>query len=309
MAELTSTGARPERSGLRNTWASKKFQDRLVQVGATLLCLLGVLIILFPVAWMISTSLKTRFEAVQFPPTWIPNDPQWNNYRDALTLNNNPFARYFANTLYYAGAVMIAETVSCAFIAYGFARLRAPGKDALFLLVLATLMLPSQVTLIPQYVLFARMDRANFLGLDWINSYNPLIIPHLFGSSYLIFLLRQFYRGLPKDYEEAAILDGAGYLRIWTRIILPLSLPALGAVAILSFMFHYGDFLGPLLYITDNIKYPISLGLQQFRAPFGGTAFHLLMAASVASVLPPIIIFFITQRFFIQGIVVSGVKG
>ncbi|MEJ7653132.1 MAG: carbohydrate ABC transporter permease [Chloroflexia bacterium] len=209
MAELTSTGARPERSGLRNTWASKKFQDRLVQVGATLLCLLGVLIILFPVAWMISTSLKTRFEAVQFPPTWIPNDPQWNNYRDALTLNNNPFARYFANTLYYAGAVMIAETVSCAFIAYGFARLRAPGKDVLFLLVLATLMLPSQVTLIPQYVLFARMDRANFLGLDWINSYNPLIIPHLFGSSYLIFLLRQFYRGLPKDYEEAAILDSA----------------------------------------------------------------------------------------------------
>jgi multiple sugar transport system permease protein len=300
MAQATQV-RRPhaEPTGFRQLLASQKFQDRLTTVIATILCIMGVLIILFPVGWMVSTSLKTRFEAVRFPPSWLPNVPQWQNYGDALTAN--PFGRYFINTLFYAGSVMIAEVISCALIAYGFARLRAPGKDYLFLAVLATMMLPAQVTLIPQYIMFAR--------LGWLNSYAPLIVPHFFGSSYLIFLLRQFFRGLPKDYEEAAILDGATYLGIWWRIILPLSKPALGAVAILSFMFHYNDFLGPLLYISDNLKYPLSLGLQQFRAPFSGTFYHWLMAASVATIIPPILVFFTTQRFFIQGIVVSGVKG
>ena len=162
-------------------------------------------------------------------------------------------------------------------------------------------MLPGQVTLIPQYVMFAK--------LHWLNSYKPLLAPAFFGSAYLIFLVRQFYRSLPKDYEEAALIDGANYLGIWWRIILPLSKPALGAVAILSFMFHYNDFQGPLLYINDNLKYPLSLGLQQFRAPFGGTAFHLLMAASLVTTIPPLVVFFVAQRYFIQGIVVSGVKG
>ncbi|HZB94958.1 MAG TPA: carbohydrate ABC transporter permease [Herpetosiphonaceae bacterium] len=265
----------------------------------TILCIVGVLVVLFPIGWMLSTSLKTRFEALQFPPSLLPKVPQWQNYHDALT--SNPFGRYFVNTMFYACSVMIAEVLSCGFIAYGFARLRAPGKDYLFLLVLATMMLPAQVTLIPQYTMFAR--------IHWLNSYKPLIIPHFFGSSYLIFLLRQFYRGLPRDYEEAAILDGANYFGIWWRIILPLSKPALGAVAILSFMYHYGDFLGPLLYLSDQLKYPVSLGLQQFQAPFGGTAYHWLMAASLVSILPPILVFFATQRYFIQGIVVSGVKG
>jgi multiple sugar transport system permease protein len=289
------------RTGLRGLWASQKFQQRLLVWTCTAICIIGVLIILFPLGWMLSTSLKTRAEGMRFPPTWLPAEPQWGNYRDALFSTQNPFTRYFQNTMFYALSVMIAETLSCGFIAYGFARLRAPGKDFLFLLVLATMMLPSQVTLIPTYVLFAK--------LGWLNSYKPMIVPAFFGSSYLIFLLRQFYRGLPRDYEEAAILDGANYFGIWWRIILPLSKPALGAVAILSFMFHYNDFLRPLLYINDNLKYPLSLGLQQFRAPFGGTAWELLMAASLVTVLPPMIIFFATQRFFIQGIVVSGVKG
>lgn len=299
MAQLTSAQKYPRKTGLRGTWANQKSQERMVSMLATIALVIGAIIILFPIAWMLSTSLKTRFEAVRFPPTWIPADPQWENYRVALT--SNPFGTYFKNTMFYAGSVMLAEMVSCAFIAYGFARLRAPGKNLLFLLVLATLMLPGEVTLIPRFILFGK--------LDWLNSYKPLIIPHLFGSSYLIFLLRQFYRGLPKDYEEAALIDGANYFGIWWRIILPLSLPALGAVAILSFMYHYGDFQGPLLYLNDNIKYPVSLGLQQFRAPFGGTAFHLLMAASLVTVLPPILVFFAAQRYFIQGIVVSGVKG
>lgn len=301
MAQVTQpisrTNERP--SGLNKLWASHAFQDRLTATICTIVCIGIVIVILFPIGWMISTSLKTRFEAVQFPPTWLPVVPQWDNYRVALT--SNPFATYFQNTMFYALSVMVLEVISCGFIAYGFARLRAPGKDILFLLVLGTLMLPAQVTLIPQYIMFAKVG--------WINSYYPLIVPHAFGSSYLIFMLRQFYRGLPKDYEEAALIDGANYFGIWWRIILPLSKPALGAVAIMSFMFHYQDFMGPFLYISSSAKYPVSLGLQQFRAPFGGTAWHLLMAASLVTVIPPVIVFFLAQRYFIQGIVVSGVKG
>jgi ABC-type glycerol-3-phosphate transport system permease component len=272
----------------------------IIRVAATAILVAGLILILFPLAWMISTSLKTRAEVAKFPPVWIPSVPQWDNFRQALT-GANPFGRYFINTMFYSISVMLAELISCSFIAYGFARLRAPGKNWLFMLVLATMMLPTWVTLIPQYIMFSR--------LGWLDSYKPLIVPHFFGSAYLIFLLRQFYRQLPKDYEEAALIDGANYLGIWARIFLPLSLPALGAVAILSFMFHYRDFAGPLIYINTELKYPLSLGLQQFQAPFGGTAFHLLMAASLVSIIPPIIVFFVAQRYFIQGIVVSGVKG
>jgi multiple sugar transport system permease protein len=284
----------------RGVLASKKRTERIVAVVATVLAIIGVLIILFPLAWMISTSLKTKAEVAKFPPVWIPNIPQWNNYVTALT-GQNRFDIYFKNTMIYALGAMIGETISCAMVGYGFARLRAPGKNALFILVLATMMLPGTVTLIPQYVIFA--------NLGWIDTWLPLLVPRFFGSAYLIFMLRQFFKGLPKDYEEAALIDGASYLGIWWRIILPLSLPALGAVAIMSFMFHYQDFFGPLIYLTSQNNYPMSLGLQQFRAPFGGTAFHLLMAASVVTIIPPVILFFIAQRYFIQGIVVSGVKG
>jgi multiple sugar transport system permease protein len=203
--------------------------------------------------------------------------------------------------MYYAVGSAVGELISCSLVAYGFARLRAPGKNALFVLVLATMMLPGWVTLIPQYLMFS--------SLGWLDSYLPLLVPKFFGSAYLIFLLRQFYKTLPKDYEEAAIIDGASYFGIWWRIILPLSLPALGALVIMSFMFHYQDFNGPLIYINSLNNYPLSLGLQQFRAPFGGTAFHLLMAASLVTIIPPVIVFFLAQRYFIQGIVVSGVKG
>jgi multiple sugar transport system permease protein len=280
--------------------SSRRNRELMVTIICTALCVLGAVIVLFPLAWMISTSLKTRAEVPKFPPVWIPAIPQWGNYPQALT-GANGFGTYFKNTMIYAGGAMIGELISCSMVGYGFARLRAPGKNALFVLVLATMMLPGWVTLIPQYVMFSKMG--------WIDSYYPLVVPRFFGSAYLIFMLRQFYKTLPKDYEEAALIDGANFLGIWARIILPLSLPALGAVAIMSFMFHYQDFNGPLIYINSQNNWPMSLGLQQFRAPFGGTAFHLLMAASVTTIIPPIILFFLAQRYFIQGIVVSGVKG
>ncbi len=278
---------------------SKKFQEEFTRVVATILATVGALFILFPVAWMVSTSLKTELEALKMPPVWIPAKPQWRNYYDALTFN--PFGTYFKNTAIYAISVMLGEALSCSFIAYGFARLRAPGRNALFLFVLSTMMVPYQVTLIPQYILFSK--------LRWLNSYKPLIVPAWFGSAYLIFLLRQFYMSLPKEYDEAAIIDGATPLGIWWRIILPLSKPALGAVSIMSFIWHWNNYLGPLVYLNDNRKFTVSLGLSMFRTPFGGTPWHWLMAASLAVIMPCVLVFFVAQRYFIQGIVITGVKG
>ncbi|MEZ4861684.1 MAG: carbohydrate ABC transporter permease [Caldilineaceae bacterium] len=278
---------------------SARFQENFVRVVATLICTVGLAIVLFPAFWMLSTSLKSQIETFQSPPAWIPSTLHWDNYADALTFN--PFLLYFRNTFYFAIMVVIAEVISNSFIAFGFARLRAPGRNFLFYFVLATLMIPGEVTLIPQYMLFAK--------LKWLNSYKPLIVPAWFGSAYLIFLLRQFYMGIPKEYDEAAIIEGASWLTIWRRIMLPLSTPALGVVAIMSFIFHWNLYQGPLIYINDNKLFPVSLGLAMFRAPFGGTPWHWYMAGAFTSLLPCILLFFIAQRYFIQGIVVSGVKG
>jgi len=282
-----------------NLFRTQRFQAGFTRFMATLIATLGLGIVLFPVAWMLSTSLKSDIEVFKMPPVWIPAELNWHNYYDALTFN--PFGRYFLNTAYFAISVMIAEAISNSFIAFGFARLRAPGRNVLFIAVLATLMIPNEVTLIPQYVLFSR--------LQWLNSYKPLIIPAWFGSAYLIFLMRQFYMGIPKEYDEAAIIEGANYLSIWWRIILPLSKPVLGVVAILSFIFHWNTFQGPLIYLNDNSLYTVSLGLSMFRTPFGGTPWHWYMAASLVVLLPCIVVFFVAQRYFIQGIVISGVKG
>jgi ABC-type glycerol-3-phosphate transport system permease component len=282
---------------------SKRFQEQFTIVLATVLAVVGALVVLFPVGWMVSTSLKTRTETLAMPPVWIPKKlqwvMQWVNYVEALTFN--PFGLYLKNTVIYTALVVLGEVLSCSFIAFGFARLRSPLRSFLFLLMLSTLMLPSEVTLIPTYVLFSK--------LGWTNSYRPLIVPAYFGSAYLIFMLRQFFMGIPKEYDEAAIIDGASYLGIWARIILPMSKPALGAVAIMSFMWHWRNYQGPLIYLSDNRKFTLSLGLSMFRTPFGGTPWHWLMAASLSVILPCVVMFFIFQRYFIQGVVISGVKG
>ncbi len=278
---------------------SRRFNEIVGVSVATFIATAGLFIVLFPVMWMLSTSLKGEVEAMKMPPNWIPAEIQWHNYYDALT--SNPFGLYFWNTFYFAGLVMLGEMLSCSFIAYGFARLKAPGRNILFILVLATLMIPNEVVLIPQYILFSEFG--------WLNSYRPLIVPAWFGSAYLIFLVRQFYMGLPKEYDEAALIEGANHLVIWSRIILPLSKPALGAVGIMSFIFHWNTFQGPLIYLNDNDLFPVSLGLAMFRTPFGGTPWHWYMAASLVVILPCIVVFYVAQRFFIQGIVISGVKG
>ena len=250
------------------------------------------------IAWMLSTSLKTTDETAAIPVKWIPSALQWQNYPDAL--GALPFALYFRNTAIITFTSLLGTLLSAALVSYGFARLRAPGRDLLFLLVLSTLILPAQVTLIPQFIMFTK--------LHWVNTFAPLIVPNFFGSAFNIFLLRQFFMTVPKEMDEAAIMDGASWFQVWYRIMLPLSLPALGIIAIFQFIYSWNDFFDQLIYLNNNDVWTVAMGLQGFTASYGGTAWNLLMAASLVAVLPCIVLFFLAQRYFVQGIVVSGVK-
>ena len=196
---------------------------------------------------------------------------------------------------------IIGLVLSSSLVAFAFARIRFVGRDVLFLILLATMMLPQQVTLIPIYVFWSRLKA--------VNTYWPLIVPQWLTNAYNVFLLRQYMMTITPEYDDAARIDGAGWTRNYSQIIMPMSKPALGAVAIMSFMWHWRNYQGPLIYLSDNTKFTLSLGLSMFRTPFGGTPWHWLMAASLAVILPCIIVFFVFQRYFIQGIVVSGVKG
>lgn len=255
------------------------------------------LLFLIPFLWMISSSLKPNYQIFETPPRWIPNPPAWENYREALTIL--PFDRYVLNTAIISLLTILGHLLSCTLIAYAFARLRAPGRNALFVVVLATMMLPYPVTMTPLYVLFNR--------LGWINTFLPLTAPAFFGSAFYIFLLRQFFLTIPADFEDAATVDGANLLQILWRIILPLSTPALATVAIFTFQAAWNDFLAPLIYLQRPDLYTVTLGLQFFRSTFT-TNWAYLMAASLATSLPVILVFFAAQRYFVEGITLSGIK-
>ncbi len=280
-------------------WTSERFRQNIGRLIVIILVTLGALVAIFPLWWMFNSSLKTRFTVIRFPPELIPVRSHWENYPEALTFM--PFNIFFRNTFFYATVAVIGELFSSSLVAFGFARLRARYSNILFILVLSTMMLPYQVTMIPQYIMFSL--------LKWIDSYRPLLLPKFFGSAYLIFLLRQFYLGIPREMDEAAKIDGCSYLRLWWYITLPLSKSALVAVIIFSFMWHWNDYLGPLIYLNKETLLTVSIGLSWFTAAYGGTPWHLLMAASLVFTLPPLILFFFSQRYFIQGIVISGVKG
>ena len=255
------------------------------------------LVFLAPLLWMLSTALKTEGDVSLFPPIIASNPPQWYNFVTALS--KVPIPQYMLNTVAYCAATIIGDLLSSSLIAYAFAHVRFRYREVVFILVLATMMIPYQVLIIPQFLLFR--------SLGWIDTYLPLIVPTYFGSPFLIFLLRQSFRMLPREYIEAAKLDGANHLTIWWRIILPLSKPALAAVAIFSFMYHWNDLIGPLIYLNTNEEYPISLGLSQYTAALGGTQWNLLMAASLVALIPCILVFFFSQRYIVQGIAVARV--
>jgi multiple sugar transport system permease protein len=254
---------------------------------------------LFPLLWMISTSLKSQPQAIVVPVVWWPHPFVFSNYPQAL--ESQPFLRYLWNTFFYCVTTVVGVLLSSSLVAYGFSRMSWPGRDKVFFVMVATLLLPFIVTLIPLFILFK--------DLGWVGSYKPLIIPTFFGSSvFSTFLLRQFFMTIPQSLSDAARIDGAGELRIFSRIILPLAKPALATVALFQFLYAWNDFLGPLIYINASNLYPISIGLYQFLSQYG-TNWPWLMAASTAATVPIIILFFLTQKTFIQGITLTGEKG
>ena len=279
-----------------------KFQEKLLSYlsvgGIYIILLLGAVLIFFPFAWTISTSLKTEQQTLEYPPTWIPDPVQWENYPDALTAR--PFGRYYINTAIITVLSVIGQVVSSAVVAYGFARFRFPGRGFLFLIVLSTLMIPFHMLIIPRFILF------KYLG--WLDSFLPLIVPNFFGGAFSIFLLRQYFLTIPLDLDEAAKMDSASAFQIFLRIILPLARPALGAVAVFEFMSTWNDFLGPLIYLSSDRNYTVSIGLAAFRNDYF-TAWHLYMAAAAVAMLAPLVVFFLAQKYFISGVALTGSGG
>lgn len=275
---------------------------RVLRIGTLYLALLALgALFATPVAWMLSSSLHTLPDVFAQPYRWLPPVPQWENYVRAVTLL--PVPRFLWNTIVITVPVMAATALSSALVAYGFARFRFPGRDLLFSLCLATMMLPGQVTMIPLYILFAR--------LGWVDTYLPLIVPALFGSPFYIFLLRQFFLTIPKDSEEAALIDGASRLRIWWSIILPQARPALATVLIFTFIGTWNDFFGPLLYLNSPEKATLTLGLNLMKTQVLGSGvveWNVLMAGSLLVLLPNVVLFFLAQQHFIKGISMGASK-
>jgi len=255
----------------------------------------------FPIYWMISTSLKTLPQISVLPPIWFPIPPNWQNYPEAL--NFQPFGLYARNTVIIAFFYILGNVFSSTFVGYGFARLRFPGKRVLFIILLSTMMMPQIVTLIPLFLIFKQ--------LGWINTFLPLTVPAFLGEAFFIFIMRQFFLTIPMEIVDAARIDGASEFGIWWRIMLPLSKPAIAAVVIFSFQRTWNDVLAPLIYLTDPKKFTLSVGLLAFTAGAGESIqfWHYMMAASFLMIVPMMIIFFIAQREFIEGVATSGLKG
>jgi ABC-type glycerol-3-phosphate transport system permease component len=281
-------------------YKTRRFNDLVHDIVVYSLLIALSIVFLFPFYWMLSTALKAEYNVFIWPPQWIPDPVMWSNFKDALSNPQLPFPLFFRNTMILEIGIITGRLISCTLIAYGFARLEAPGKNVLFAILLATLMLPNAVTQIPRFILF------NEIG--WVNSYLPLIVPTWFGEAYAIFLMRQFFMTIPRELEEAARIDGANFIQIITGIIVPLSMPVLTVILILSFKDIWNEFFNPLLYLNDLTKYPLAVGLAYFNGQFR-VQMSLLMAASVVVLLPLVIVFFIAQKAFVEGVSLTGLAG
>ena len=270
----------------------------LGKLGIGLLLFFLALGVSFPFVWMLRTSFMLPTDALKFPPLWIPPTFTLENYRNALTIQ--PFARYLLNSAFIATVIVFTQLLTASMGAYAFARLKFPGREPLFLLYLATMMIPFQVTLIPLFVMVAK--------IGWVDSYAAIIVPGI-ASAYLTFLLRQFFMSIPRELEDAARIDGASYFRTYATIILPLSKPALASCGLLSFMGSWTSFLWPLIVIRTRELRPVPLGLAALQQEQGYTDFPQLMAGSVMALLPIMLVFIILQRYFVQGIALTGLKG
>lgn len=262
------------------------------------LLILGAMISLIPFLWMLGTSFKDAANVFADPPQIWPKPWLWANYKQAF--EKMPFAIYTLNTIRITAVSMFGQILSCSLVAFGFSRMKFPGRDKLFVVLLATMMLPAQVTMIPVFKIFS--------SLGWYDTYLPLNVPAFFGAAFFVFLLRQYFMTIPHEMDEAARIDGASTWQIYTKVLLPQVKPALATVAIFSFMNNWNDFLGPLIYLDSPAKRTLALGLYAFQGQYS-TDWNYLMAASAVVMLPLLILFFAGQKYFIQGVVISGVKG
>ena len=267
-----------------------------------LLCSLAALFGV-PLLWAFLTSLKTPAEIFIFPPKWLPASPQWGNYVEIW--RQAPLAIFLRNSVVITFLSMVGQLLSASLVAYGFSRFRFPGRNALFVLVLSTLMLPEQITIIPTFLLYK--------WLGWLDTFKPLIVPSYFGGgAFAVFLFRQFFLTVPREYDEAAKMDGANSLTIFSRIMVPLAVPVFTTMGIFSFLGNWNSFFYPLIFLNTTEKFTLALGLRYFQRTVtaGGRATeHLLMAAAMVMTLPCVLLFLAMQRYFVRGIVMSGIKG
>jgi multiple sugar transport system permease protein len=272
--------------------------SRLITGVSYVILTVGSIFMLFPFVWMLSTSLKDTQYILQFPPQWIPNPVNFQNYADIWTLV--PLARGFLNSAFISVTGTIGVLIASSLAGFAFAKLHFPGRDKIFVVLLITLMIPGAILLIPQFILFR--------DLKWVGTYNPLIIPSFFGAVYETFFFRQFFRGLPNDLIDAAKIDGASIFTIYWRIAAPLSRPVFATLAVLAFMWRWNDYMGPLIYLQDPEMQTVPVLISSFQSQYI-TSYGLLMAASVLSILPIMILFFVLQRYFVEGIAMTGLKG
>ncbi len=256
-----------------------------------------------PFFWMISTSLKTNSNVFTIPPQWIPNPIEWKNY--IKVFQEVPFLKFIINSVFYTVSVSVLETSVSVIVAYGFVRYKFKGKRFLFLFLLSTMMLPSQVTLVPGYVFWAKMGQ--WMGIQFINTYIPLILPAIGGNAAEIFFMNQYFQSISKSFSEAAYLNGANSWRILWKIYVPMSVPAIMTILIGSVMGTWNSFLSPLIYLNDTQKFPIQVGLAMFQGLFQ-TDWAVMMAATTLSLVPVLILFFSLQKYFVGSNKADGIK-
>jgi multiple sugar transport system permease protein len=301
MAQIARSGVEPQgRATPTRRLASGNWQRPLAAVLRHAVLILVSILFMFPFYWMVITALKDNTRVFTYPIEWLPDPVRWDNFSTAINYAGFPFFLYLRNSLFYSASVAVGTILSCAAVGYGFARLRFPGRELLFILTIATLMIPGIVTFIPTFILFK--------SLGMLGTYAPLIVPAFFGNAFFIFMMRQFFQGMPAELTDAARVDGAGEFRIFWQIMLPLVRPALLVMAVFTFLWTWHEFFGPLVYLSEQRQYPLSLGLFAFRAQ-RTTEWSLMMAASTLATLPLVVVFFFAQRYFLEGIRLTGIKG
>jgi len=277
--------------------ASHKRNQAIVRIVATILLALGSLLVLFPLVWMLSTALKSDAE-VMINSSLIPRDWRFDNFAKAW--NSAPFMMYLKNTIIITAIGMAGTVISCSLVAYGFAKIRFKGRDIIFLCVLSTMMIPGMVTMVPTYVMYSK--------LGWVGTFLPLTVSNFFGSAYYVFLLRQSFLGIPMTYNEAAKLEGANEMQVFTRIIMPLSKPILTTILVFEFNAKWNDYFGPMLYLNSQKQFTLQIGLRTFRGT-AGVEWQKFMAASLIVLLPTVIVYAVLQKYILQGVASGGIKG